>query len=88
MNDEANEQAPVIIYGAEWCGYCHQAMKYFDQKKVPYTYHDIEKEKEAYDDLTKKLNGPVQGVPVLDVYGEIIVGYDLNKINAALQKTK
>lgn len=76
----------VIIYGAEWCGYCHQAMDYFDKKGVKYVYHDIEKEADAARELMDKLGGPVQGVPVIDVYGEVILGYDLGRINAALQK--
>lgn len=74
----------AIIYGAEWCGYCHQAKKFFDQKGVAYAYHDIEKEPEAARELQEKLGGPVTGVPVLDVNGTIITGYDLPKINQAL----
>lgn len=84
MNKPATE-SPVIIYGAEWCGFCHQAKAYFEQKDVPYVYHDIEKEEDAYRELAKKLDGNIAGVPVIDVYGEIIVGYDLRKINAALE---
>lgn len=74
----------VTIYGAEWCGFCKQAKQYFEQKQIPYTYHDIEKEADAAKELTEKLQGPVQGVPVLDVNGTIIYGYDLPKINQAL----
>jgi len=79
-----NKKPTAIIYGAEWCGWCHTAMDYFDQKKVSYIYHDIEKEEDAYNELVKKLGGPVQGVPVLDVNGQVILGYDIGKINAAL----
>lgn len=78
------KQNNAIIYGAEWCGYCHQAKKFFEQKEVPYTYHDIEKEPEAAKELMEKMGGPVTGVPVLDVNGTIITGYDLPKINQAL----
>lgn len=74
----------VVIYGAEWCGFCHQAMKYFDQKGVAYTYHDIEKEPDAAKEVSDKMKGQVQGVPILDVNGTMIVGYDLGKINQAL----
>ncbi len=92
--DPATAQTPAVnaverkitIYGAEWCGYCHQAMDYFEKKNLNFGYHDIEKEPMAAEELTQKLGGPVQGVPVIDVYGEIILGYDLAKINAALAK--
>ena len=83
MSDSTAKQN-VVIYGAEWCGFCHQAKKYFDSKDVPYTYHDVEKEPEAAKELAEKMDGPVQGVPVLDVNGTIITGYDLPKINQAL----
>lgn len=75
----------VIIYGAEWCGFCHQAKAYFEQKNIPYTYHDIEKEESAHNELNEKMGGAISGVPVLDVNGTIIVGYDLKKINQALE---
>jgi len=76
----------VIIYGTSWCAWCPRAKAHFDQEKIPYTYHDIEAEEDAYHELEKKLGGPVQGVPVLDVKGEIIIGYDVDKINKALAK--
>lgn len=81
----SDQKQSVIIYGAEWCGFCHQAKDYFEKKNIPYTYHDIEKEPEAARELSEKMGGPVQGVPVLDVNKEIIVGYDLRRINKALQ---
>ncbi|HEX6461955.1 MAG TPA: glutaredoxin domain-containing protein [Candidatus Saccharimonadales bacterium] len=82
---EAKSARPTtIIYGAEWCSWCHTAIKYFEQKGISYIYHDIEKEEAAYNELVEKLSGPVSGVPVLDVNGEIIVGYDLGRINEAL----
>lgn len=88
MAQPDNTKPVAIIYGAEWCGWCHTAMEYFDQKGVSYRYHDIEKEEAAFKELVEKLGGPVQGVPVLDVNGEIITGYDIGKINAALEKAK
>ena len=87
QDDAAKTAKPTaIIYGAEWCTWCHTAMDYFDKKGVSYVYHDIEKEEDAYNELIEKLGGPVSGVPVLDVNGEIIIGYDIGKINAALAK--
>lgn len=80
----SNVQSSVIIYGAEWCSFCHQAKDYFSQKDIPYTYHDIEKEEAAFDELTEKTGG-ASSVPVIDINGTIIVGYDLKKINAALE---
>jgi glutaredoxin len=32
--------ADVVVYGAEWCAYCHLAMDYLKGKKVEYRYVD------------------------------------------------
>lgn len=74
--------AKVIVYGAEWCAFCHTAMDYFDKLGVKYEYRNIDNNpawgKEAVD-KSKQF-----GIPVLDIDGEIIIGFDKPKIDAAL----
>lgn len=74
----------VLVYGAEWCAFCHVAMQYFDKIGVKYEYRNVEENpdwgKEAVD-KSKQF-----GIPVLDIDGEIVVGFDRPKIDAALDK--
>lgn len=79
MNDQ---KQPVIVYGAEWCAFCHVAMKYFDDKGVKYEYRNVdEDQKWLMESVTK--SGQT-GIPVLDMNGTIIVGFDRPKIDQAL----
>ena len=78
----ADQQKPVIVYGAEWCAFCHVAMEYFDKKGVKYEYRDVEAKEEWMREAVEKSHQT--GIPVLDFDGQIVVGFDRPKIDAAL----
>ncbi len=75
----------IIIYTASWCGFCRSEKQYFDSKNIEYIDKDIEKDLEAQKELLEKLGGNFRGVPVTDINGEIILGFDRPKIDAALK---
>lgn len=74
----------VIIYSTNWCGYCKQAKKYFNDKGVKFTEKNIEEDEAANKELMVKIKGQFRGVPVIDINGQIIDGFDRAAINAAL----
>jgi len=82
MSDTKSPQ--VIVYSASWCGFCHSEMQYLDSKNIPYVAKDIEKDPDAQKELIEKLKGNFRGVPVTDIAGEIILGFDRPKIDAAI----
>lgn len=73
----------VIIYTAVWCAYCHGAKDYLDKLGVKYDDRDVEKNPtfgmEAVDKSGQR------GIPVLDIAGDIIIGFDRPKIDASLK---
>lgn len=73
----------IIVYGAEWCAFCHAAMRYLDDLNVKYTYknveHDINDAREAV------AKSGQMGIPVIDIGGTIIVGFDRPRINQTLK---
>ena len=73
----------VTVYSATWCGFCHAVKKYFDQLGVKYTDHDVEQDAKAGQAAVDKSGQ--RGIPVVDIAGEIIVGFDRPKIDAALK---
>lgn len=75
--------AKVIIYGAEWCAFCHMAMHYLDDKKITYKYIDIEEKPEYAQEAVAKSGQ--RGIPVIDIDGQIIVGFDKPAIDKALK---
>jgi len=77
----------VIIYGAEWCGACHEAARYLRAKGVDYVEKDIEKDSGAAREMQQKLakNGLRSGsIPVLDVRGKVMVGFSAPELDGAL----
>lgn len=73
----------IIIYGAEWCAFCHMAMHYLDDKGVKYTYINVDEKPEAGLEAVKKSGQ--RGIPVIDLKGDIIIGFDRPRIDASLK---
>ena len=75
----------VIVYGAEWCAFCHEAMHYFDKLGVKYEYRNVEENPKFGEEAVRK-SGQF-GIPVLDINGTIIVGFDRPRIDETLKKS-
>lgn len=77
------QTTPVIVYGAEWCAFCHVAIDYFKKKGVQYEYRDVDSNRAWLEECVKK-SGQT-GIPVLDFGdGKVVVGFDRPRIDAAL----
>ncbi len=74
----------VIVYTATWCGFCHAVKDYLDKKGVQYEDRDVDSNpawgKEAVDKSGQR------GIPVVDIDGKIVVGFDRPAIDALLAK--
>lgn len=76
----------ITIYSATWCAFCHAAKQYLDKLGVKYTDKDVETDPQnAVDAVTKSGQ---RGIPVLDIGGDIIIGFDRPRIDAALKAHK
>jgi glutaredoxin 3 len=72
-----------IIYSASWCAFCHAAMEYMDKLGVKYTKKDVETDPKAgLEAITKSGQ---RGIPVIDIAGTVIIGFDRPRIDAALK---
>ncbi len=83
----APPEAPVIVYKTDWCGVCKQLLAYLDRKGVQYVAKDIEKDRAAAGELQAKAakKGLKTGsVPVIDVRGELMVGFDRARLEKLL----
>ncbi len=76
----------ITIYSATWCAFCHAAKDYLDKLGVKYDDKDIEKDPANAAECVQK-SGQM-GIPVLDINGTIIIGFDRPKIDAALASHK
>jgi glutaredoxin len=77
----------VHVYGASWCGPCHQAQAHLHRRGVAVVYHDVESEPGAQQEMARKLaRAGVRGgsIPVIDVAGTVLVGFDPRALDAAV----
>lgn len=76
-------QDNVTIYSASWCGFCHMAKQYLDKLGVKYKDLDVDHNPEAANDAVNKSGQ--RGIPVIDIAGDIIIGFDRPRIDASLK---
>lgn len=74
----------VKIYTTPSCTYCTKAKKYLKEHHVTFTEYNVAKDLRRADEMAKK-SGQM-GVPVLDVHGKIIVGFNQPEIEKALRR--
>ncbi|MDB5164193.1 MAG: YruB family glutaredoxin [Candidatus Saccharibacteria bacterium] len=76
----------VTIYTTPTCVFCHAAKEYFKSRKVEYEEKDASTDRTAAQwiwDHTGQL-----GVPVIDIDGNLIIGFDRPRIDMALRDKK
>lgn len=78
--------AKVKIYTTPTCIYCKTAKEFMKENKISFQEIDVSKNQKAAREMIEK-SGQM-GVPVLDVNGKIIVGFDQDAIEEALKKKK
>lgn len=76
----------VIVYSADWCAFCHAAKQYFDKIGVSYEERNVETEPKFMHEAIEK-SGQM-GIPVIDIDGQVIVGFDRPRIDAAILAKK
>lgn len=72
----------VTIYSTTNCPYCKMAKEYFTQHNVEYKDINVEADEAAATEMIHK-SGQM-GVPVIDIDGTIIVGFDRGAIDETL----
>ncbi|MEZ4156866.1 MAG: glutaredoxin family protein [Candidatus Paceibacterota bacterium] len=73
----------VQIYSTPTCPYCKMAKQYLSERKIEYQDFDVSSDDKAREEMVKK-SGQL-GVPVIDINGEIFVGFNKEEIEKALQ---
>ncbi len=81
-----SDTAKIIVYSTSWCAFCHTEMQWLEKLGVDFIAKDIEADKAAYEELMAKNGGDYSGVPVTDIAGELVLGFDRPKLQAAMEK--
>jgi glutaredoxin-like YruB-family protein len=72
----------VILFTTPSCSYCRLAKKYLRERGVTFKDVDVSRDSAAARDMQRRSRQT--GVPVIDIGGKIIVGFDRPKIDRAL----
>lgn len=74
--------ANIIMYTSTTCKFCDKLKDFFRQNNIAYEERNVKLNPQHAQELFQKSGG--YGVPVSDIGGTIIVGYNLPKIKATL----
>jgi glutaredoxin-like YruB-family protein len=72
----------VKVYSTPTCPYCKMAKSFLDESGIKYSDVDVSSDRQAADEMIQKSDQ--MGVPVLDIGGTIVIGFDKEAIKAAL----
>ena len=71
----------IILYGAPWCAGCRRAKNYLQQKKVEFTYKDVDDEK----NMEELRTYGVQAIPLLVTRNTTVSGFSQENYDEALE---
>ena len=72
----------VTIYTTPTCVYCKMTKAFFKENNVQYEERDVSTDRTAADEMIQK-SGQM-GVPVIDIDGQILVGFDKEGLSKLL----
>lgn len=81
-----SDQSAVTVYSTTWCAFCATEKQWLDKLGVKYVSKNIEEDEAANKELLEKLNGNFTGVPVTEINGEMILGFNRPALQEALEK--
>ena len=73
----------VTVYSTQSCPWCKKVKEFLDENKVKYSVKDVGTDQKAAQEMIKKSGQ--QGVPVSDINGEIVIGFDEEKLKKLLK---
>jgi glutaredoxin len=81
-------EVEAVIYGAEWCNACHEMARYLKTKGIKFVEKDVDKSSVIQAELQSKFAKahvpPTSSIPVTDINGRLIVGFNPQAVDSAL----
>ena len=72
----------MVVYTTAWCGWCRKTLAFLDERGVRYVNKDIEANDWNRDELIEKTGRT--SIPVVEINGEIIRGYNAERMEQLL----
>ncbi|HOK20888.1 MAG TPA: glutaredoxin domain-containing protein [Candidatus Paceibacterota bacterium] len=74
----------IQIYSTPSCPYCHLAKEFFQENNIAFEDFNVAADEKALEEMVNK-SGQM-GVPVIDIDGEIVVGFNRAEIERILKE--
>lgn len=82
MTAQAKPQPKVILFTTPTCSFCNAAKRYLRERGIKFRDVDVSRDPIAARDMVRRSGQ--SGVPVIDIGGKIIIGFDRAKIDQYL----
>jgi glutaredoxin 3 len=82
MADAPARQHRVVVFSTPTCPWCTRAKNYLRSRNVPFRDVDVSRDQAAARDLVRRTGQ--MGVPVVEIDGRPIVGFDQARIDSLL----
>ncbi|MBI2452548.1 glutathione S-transferase N-terminal domain-containing protein [Candidatus Pacearchaeota archaeon] len=76
------KQKTILIYSTPYCPWCRRAKEFLKEHKIKFKNIDVSSNEKYAREMIQK-SGQM-GVPVIDINGEIIIGFDEERLKKAL----
>ncbi len=73
----------IKIYSTPYCSVCGQLKNYLTERNIEFENIDVSTDEKGREEMINKSNS--MSVPVIDIDGDIILGFDLIKIKEKLR---
>ena len=73
----------ILLYGTQVCPWCHKTREFLRKHKTPFKNIDVGSDAKSAEEMIQKSGQ--QGVPVIDINGEIIIGFDEERLRKVLK---
>ncbi|MGF1469792.1 MAG: glutaredoxin family protein [Sandaracinaceae bacterium] len=77
----------VVLYGASWCSACRGAAGYLRERGIPFVEREVERDPGAREAMLRSLERAGlrgTGIPVIDVGGRVVQGFDRTALDRAI----
>jgi glutaredoxin-like YruB-family protein len=81
---KGQQHGKVVLYTTQWCPACKRARAYLRQRGVAFVERDVERNRSNLEEMLRK-SGGARGVPVIDVRGTVMRGFNSHALDQALK---